>query len=159
PHIHPAFKDLSSNCRLYSFANPGPSTAFEFNDGKMLIAQMGDLNKLGWEDIKHRIGLDILIKLYSQTDLFCIVNWSELDSSTGVWKGLLDEVIVHLNKDKSKTSFFDLSDCSKRTTDAILEALTLLKKFATHSKVILSLNRNEASLVYQAFYNKKSDQG
>src|SRR5688572_2807152 len=47
PQIHPVFNNFSSNCRLYSFAEPGTSTAIEFKDGKIMLAQMGVQNKMG----------------------------------------------------------------------------------------------------------------
>jgi hypothetical protein len=59
---HPAFKPLSSNCQLYSFANPGTSTAVEFQDGKMILGMMDSLHNAGWDAIKNIIGLDTLVK-------------------------------------------------------------------------------------------------
>jgi len=158
PHIHPVFKNLSSNCTMYSFADPGTSTAFEFNDGKMFLAQMGALNSLGWNEIKEIIGIDTLINLYKESDLLCIVNWSEIDASTDIWKGLLKDVLPQYNKDEKQIAFFDLSDCSKRDDVSITEALMLLKEFSGCTKVILGLNKNEAGLIYKVLYQKNAEE-
>src|SRR5690348_6175176 len=40
PLIHPVFKQMPSNCHLYSFANPGASNVLEFQKGKMMLAEM-----------------------------------------------------------------------------------------------------------------------
>jgi hypothetical protein len=159
PQIHPVFKDLSSNCLPYSFADPGTSTAFEFNDGKIFLAQMGALNTLEWNKIKEIIGVDMLIGLYKESDLLCIVNWSEIDASTDIWKGLLKDILPRYARPTEKQiAFFDLSDCSKRSSESITGALMLLKEFTRYTKVILSLNKNEARLIYQVLYKESTTQ-
>ena len=155
PQTHTVFKNFPSNCRFYSFANPGTSTAFEFNDGKIMVAQMGSLNTLGWEDIKNRVGIDTLINLYKESDLLCLVNWSEIDASSGIWKGILTDVISQYAKPgKKQFAFFDLSDCSKRSNASISEALILLKEFGQYTNVTLGLNKNEARQIYRVLYKK-----
>lgn len=151
---HPVFANLSPNCKPYSFGIPGTSTAYEFNDGKILLGNNGGLNMAGWEVIKNKIGLNTLINLYNRSDLSCFVNWSEIDASTDTWKGLLQDVFPQLQK--KQLSFFDLSDCSKRNTATIQEAMKLLKEFSKYSQVTLGLNHNESRLVYEALFEKKA---
>lgn len=157
PQIHPVFNQLSANCHLYSFAEPGTATAYEFNDGKMMMAQMKAINTAGWEKIKEMIGIETLVRLYGESDMICLLNWSEIDASTNIWKGILKEVLSQYPAGKKQIAFFDLSDCSKRNEQSIAEALDLLKQFAERASVILSLNKNEADIIYQSLYSKKSD--
>ena len=155
PQNHTVFKAFPKNCRFYSFADPGTSTAFEFNDGKIMLAQMGSLNNLGWNKIKDIVGIDTLINLYRESDLISIVNWSEIDASTDIWKGIVKDVLPqYARPGKEQVAFFDLSDCSKRSNESISEALLLLKEFEKYTKVILSLNKNEARYIFQVLYNK-----
>ncbi len=151
PAIHPVFKELSTRARTYSFGDPGISTALEFKDGKILLAQMTGLNKIDWSTIKEIVGVDQLTRLFTNQHLIGILNWSELDNSTDMWMGLLEDV---LNKTSTKgvkpIGFFDLSDCSRRSEASIGEALELLKTFSNHWRVILSLNLNEATVIYNA---------
>ena len=154
PGIHPLF-DFSSACRLYSFASPGTSTALEFSDGKMMIADMGALNSTGWEEIKRVIGYEKLQHLYEESDLVCLLNWSEIDTSTNTWKGLLNDIFPLLTPKKKRIVFVDLSDCSKRSDKAVIEALGLLSQFGKYANVILSLNRNEANVIYRLLYQKE----
>lgn len=158
PKPHDIFKGLSHNCSLYSFAEPGASTAFEFNDGKMFLAQMGALNTTGWEEIKNILGIDKLRELFRQSDLICLLNWSEIDASTAIWKGLLKDVLAYYPRDKEQYIFIDLSDCSKRSSDSVAEALELLGEFAQYGQVILSLNRNEAGILCKQLSGKKNQQ-
>ena len=157
PQADPIFKNLSSNCQLFSFTDPGISTAYEFKDGKIMLAQMAELNTTGWEKIKELIGIDILNRLYKESDLLCLLNWSEIDASTDIWKGLLKDILpVYSDKTKKQIAFFDLSDCSKRSKESIIESLALIREFASHAKVTLSLNKNESRIIYQSLFNKKS---
>mgnify|MGYP000288098785 CR=1 FL=1 len=156
PALHPVFSRLSPNCTVYSFADPGTSTAYEFSDGKILLGNNGQLNAAGWEIIKNKIGIETLIKLYRESDLICFVNWSEIDASTDTWKGILNNVFPAYKKgEKKQTAFFDLSDCSKRSNEAILEAMQLLNAFSKYCHVSLGLNNNESRLIYQSLFNKK----
>jgi hypothetical protein len=156
PQQNSVFRNLDPKCLLYSFAEPGTSTAFEFNDGKIFLAQMGTLNILGWDKIKNIIGLDVIIDLYKECDLLCIVNWSEIDASTDIWRGLLQDVLPFTGSIKP-IAFFDLSDCSKRSDEAITEALDLLKEFALYTNVILGLNKNEARRIYEVLYDSETN--
>lgn len=153
PQVHPVLKNISSNCSLYSFAEPGTSTAHEFNDGKMLIAEMGAVNTSGWDKIVDLIGIDTLIDLFRESQLICILNWSEIDVSTDIWKGVLKNILPFYKTEKKQVAFFDLSDCSKRNIEAIMEALHLLNGFSKYTNVILSLNKNEAGIIYRTLFN------
>lgn len=157
PQLNTIFNQLSSNCNLYSFAEPGTATAYEFSDGKMMMAQMKAINEAGWEKIKEMIGLETLLRLYGESDMICLLNWSEIDSSTNIWKGILKEVLPKYSANKKQIAFFDLSDCSKRNEQSVAEALDLLQQFGKRASVILSLNKNEADIIHQSLYNKKSD--
>jgi hypothetical protein len=159
PQTHPVFNNFSSNCRPYSFAEPGTSTAIEFNDGKIMLYQMGLQNNMGWDKIKETIGIDTLKELYKESDLLCFVNWSEIDASPDIWKGIFRDVFPKLSiQGEKKLSLIDLSDCSKRSNEAIEEMLAQLEKFAQHTKLILSLNKNEAQWIYKVIYkNSEKD--
>ena len=158
PLIHPAFNTFSPNCSIQSFADPGTATAIELNDGKIILAQMAALNKKGWNSIKKIIGIQKLVQMFQQSQLLCMVNWSEIDTSTSIWKGVLKDVLpAYDTAQRNQTAFFDLSDCSKRSNASIKEALSLIQKFSRHAKVVLGLNQNEASLVYKALHQKSSN--
>ena len=149
PQQHTIFNELSANCNRYSFANPGTATAYEFTDGKIIFGQAKELNTVGWNEIKKIVGVDILINLFEESDLFCLLNWSEIDMSTNLWKGVINDILPAYKKEKKQIAFFDLSDCSKRSEESIREMLSLLKEINKYAKVILSLNRNEATIIYK----------
>jgi hypothetical protein len=153
PTVVPAFAGMHVNCNLYSFTNPGFTTAMEFADGKIMLAQMTDLNHSDWNTIKQTIGLEKLKEIFTNADLICLVNWSELDHSNNIWQGLLDDVLANKTIQQDQQFFFDLSDCSKRRAEAISLAIKLIEQFGNYGKVTLSLNRNEANILYNTFFN------
>lgn len=153
PDISPVFKAMHSRCNLHSFTNPGFTTAIEFTDGKMMLAQMTELNKADWNTVRNSIGLYKLNELYLNSDLVCLLNWSELMHSNEIWKGLQDEVFVLKDKLKPTQFFFDLSDCSKRNPAEIRVALDLIRNFKKYGNITLSLNHNEANILYKTCIN------
>jgi len=155
PSPDAVFLDMHPNTSLHSFTEPGITSALEFNDGKIMLAHMTQLNKADWKLIKERIGLNNIVQLIEESDMFCLLNWSETRQAEEIWSGLLHEVLPNINR-RLKV-FFDLSDCSKFSSDRVLKALELIRSFKTFCDVILSLNRNEALLVYKALSTSSTD--
>jgi sugar/nucleoside kinase (ribokinase family) len=152
PSVVPVFSQMHPNCSLYTYTNPGFTTAMEFTDGKIMLAQMTDLNHSDWNIIKSTIGLEKLRAIFNDADLVCLVNWSELDHSNNIWQGLLADVFAGSGA-TPKQFFFDLSDCSKRKPETITSAIKLIEQFGKYGKVTLSLNHNEANILYQTLIN------
>lgn len=156
---HPQFASLSSNCKLYSFTGPGTATAYEFSDGKMMIAQMDVLNNFGWQQIKDVIGVHTILHLFAEADAACMLNWSEIDASTDIWKGILQDIMpLCKNLGKMPLIFIDLSDFSKRSGDSVKEMIDMLKQFSRFTKIILSLNKNEAKMMAAVLHLENSSE-
>ncbi|MBE7176786.1 MAG: hypothetical protein INR69_10295 [Mucilaginibacter polytrichastri] len=145
PALHPAFAAMHPRCSLHSFENPGITSALEFVDGKMMLCEMAQLNRADWNLVRSRIGLEKIREMLSGADLLCLLNWSELNGSTGFWTGLLSDIFPFI--DRPKHIFADLSDCSGRSPEAIGDMLSYLKILGENSPVTLSLNRNETKIL------------
>lgn len=157
PVIDPVFLTMHPNTSLHSFADPGVTSALEFNDGKIMLAQMTGLNHAGWEQVKDAVTPQQLIKIFSESDMLCLLNWSEIRHAAEIWKGLLQEVFPTIVRKNKMKIFFDLSDCSKFSNEKIQEAIRLIRQFSKFGDVTLSLNRNEAALVYQSIFSSAGD--
>jgi hypothetical protein len=143
------FDTLSSRCKKFSYAQPGTSTALEFNDGKVMLGNIAELNTVNWDVVKERIGMNVLLEQYNKSNLICLVNWSEIESSGDIWAGYFEDVVRSGTRGQ-KLFFFDLSDCSKRNKNDIHEVADLISSFAGFGRVALGLNTNEASVLYHA---------
>ncbi len=152
PTIDPLFQQPLAGCQCYSFAAPGTCLAIEFNDGKMMLAGMGDLDKADWGLLKQRIPVATLIEVFSNCQLAGLLNWGELTACTSIWKGLLQEVLPFCNSGKQKLIFVDLSDCSNRSKQEIIDAVDLLRDFSKYGQLVLSLNKNECGTIYKHLF-------
>jgi len=151
PDIRREFAGMRADgCALYSIAEPGITTALEFDDGKVMLADMTALDKISWEGIKSAIGEGVLSELYEKSTLIGLVNWSEIENSTEIWEGVLYEILPCLKHRPGRILFFDLADCSKRQGKDIEKVLHLIEKFSAYGRVVLGMNENESRLAYYA---------
>ena len=145
PQIDNVFENIKEKGVVYSIASPGTTDALEFDDGKLMIGKLNSLNDVNWENIKRIIGLPKLIELINDSNLFGLENWTMLPHMSSIWRGIIEEVVPHIDNIKGKRfMFFDLADPEKRTSDDIIEALQLIQTFNVNFNVILGLNLKEA---------------
>jgi len=151
PDILPVFKTMSANCTLHTIADTIIATALEFDNSKVIMFDPGPYNNLTWKGIKDILGVEKIKEMLSGKQLISFVNWSEIENSSQIWKGILDEILPVIDFKGSKPFFFtDFSDCSRKSKQEIRTAIGLLDAFRKYFKVILSLNQNETSLVARA---------
>ncbi len=152
PDILPVFRTMSDKCTLYTIGDTISATALEFNESKVIMFDPGPYTNLHWKDIKDHLGFERLKKMFSGKQLISLLNWSEIENSSEIWEGVLDEVLPFVEMIGPHPSFFtDFSDCSRRSKQDIQFARDLLGRFMKYFNVILSLNQNEADLVAKAF--------
>ena len=117
PDILPVFRSMSANCTLYSMGETIVSTALEFDDSKVIMFDPGLYNNLNWDGIKNLLGMDLIKQLFSGKQFISFLNWSEIEHSTAIWKGILDEILPSVLLPQVRPLFFtDFSDCSRRST-------------------------------------------
>ncbi len=151
PEILPVFHSMSKNCSLVSIGDTITATALEFSDSKVIMFDPGPYVNLGWEDIKNIAGLEKIKQLVSGKKLISFVNWSEIENSTLIWNGFLNEIFPDVIPKKNKPIFFtDFSDCSRRSAADIRSAIELIGMFREYFRVAVSLNENESNLIASA---------
>ena len=151
PEILPVFRTMSANCSLHTIGDTISASALEFNNSKVIMFDPGPYNSLTWDDIKNLLGIEKIREMISGKQLVSFVNWSEIENSSRIWKGILEEILPGIERSGQKPFFFtDFSDCSRKSKDEIQYAISLLGRFRNYFKVTLSLNQNEASLVAKA---------
>lgn len=140
PAIDPVFRDMP--CRLYSFAPAGQATALEFADGKVFLATDVPCPPDPWAYVTARV--PEAPALFRDADPIALVNWSELDLSQPLWEAVFEQVLRPGPADPGRYAFFDLCDCTRRTSDELGRVLTLIGAFGQKRTAVLSLNENEA---------------
>lgn len=143
--IHPVFKDFASQCKFMApIANPGNTLALEFNDGKIMMNQLGSLGDANWEHIKKTVGEEKLKELISNCTMAAFVNWAMLPFMSTIYSGM-SELLKSMNK-RIKI-FIDLADVMRRTSEDIVSMLEILKQLGQNSDLILGLNFSEAEQI------------
>lgn len=142
------FETMNSNCRRYSIGKASETFAMEFCDGKIMFGNLQG-NYSTWGDIKNKIGLEKLRKIYRESALIAIVNWSGLYYVQEILEGFQEEVCRSLPdiQRKEKIFFFDMADPSVLNREKILNYLNIMRSYAKQAKVILGLNENEARII------------
>ncbi len=151
PSINPVFRSMSENCTLFTIGEEISTTALEFNDAKVMMFDPGPYDKLSWESIRETIGIPGISSFFSGKQLVCLLNWSEIENTSKIWKGIQDDILPGLDFKGQRPLFLsDFSDCSRKSGGDIREALELVRKFRNYFSVILSMNQNEAELIAAA---------
>jgi hypothetical protein len=150
PEILPIFRSMSKNCKLHTIADTISATALEFNNSKVIMFDPGPYNELTWNRIKETFNIEEIKQLLSAKKLISFLNWSEIENSSQIWEGMLDEVLPFIKLNDKPSFFSDFSDCSRKSAQDIEYAIGLLGRFRNYFKVVLSLNQNEAALVAKA---------
>jgi sugar/nucleoside kinase (ribokinase family) len=151
PEILPVFREMSSNCSLLTIGDTISATALEFNNSKVIMFDPGPYNMLTWHSIKNILGPDRIKNLISGKELISFLNWSEIENSSGIWEGILSEILpLTFQKGHKQYFFTDFSDCSRRSRQDIQYAVHLLGRFREYFKVHVSLNQNESRLIANA---------
>ncbi len=156
PSIDTVFSEFSQRATIHSIAEPGHTDALEFDDGKLMLGKYESLGDVTWENLVARVGRDELIRLFSESRLIGLVNWTMLPQMSAIWERLVVEVLPSFGESThsgvhQRTLFIDLADPEKRTPEDILHALQLLERFQEQDgvDVILGLNLKEAVEVTQ----------
>jgi hypothetical protein len=148
PEILPVFREMSPNCSLLTIGETISATALEFNNSKVIMFDPGPYNHLTWQSIKDLLGIEKIKQLLSGKQLVSFLNWSEIENSSQIWEGVIDEILPSIGQTGQKPYFFsDFSDCSRRSKPDIQNAIMLLGRFRNYFMVTLSLNQNEAGLI------------
>ena len=149
PELHAVFQDMARRCECISLCDSAYTTALEFDDGKIMLANCKPLEGLNWENLKKLVGLEELIRRFSGSAWIALVNWGGVAGTGGIWDGILQEVLPALSG-KDRCFFFDLADPSKRSAEQIRGALEQIRGFLPYGKVYLGMNENEALRVSAA---------
>ncbi len=151
PDILPVFRTMSANCSLSTIGDTISAMALEFNNSKVIMFDPGPYNNLTWAGIRELLGPERIRDMISGKELVSFLNWSEIDNSSDIWEGMLNEILPETRQAGVKPIFFsDISDCSRKSKIEIKRAVHLLGKFRNYFSVSLSLNQNEAGLITKA---------
>ena len=143
PAIDPVFAGFAKRATVYSIAEPGRTDAIEFDDGKLMCGKLESLKEVNWQNLLHHIPEEKLLRIFSQSALIALVNWTMLSGMSAMLQKLLTRIAPKL-KGPKRWLFFDLADPAKRTSQDIAALLKLITRFEKYFHVVLGLNLQES---------------
>lgn len=143
PNIHPQFAEFAKRAKVYSIAETAYTDAIEFEDGKLMCGKHASLKEITWASLTKHVAEKELLKLFSQSSLVALVNWTMIPFMSDIFAKVLAKIAPKL-KGQKRWAFFDLADPAKRTAEDIAAALKLIARFEKHFHVILGLNLQES---------------
>ncbi len=152
PEVDPLFDHLREYGDVRTIAPVAVTLATEFEDGKIMHGKHQPLREVTWPNFLKGIGgEEELDRSLREADLMALVNWTMLPYLNDVIRGVLARVSA-LGSEAPQFFFFDLCDPEKRTTEDLVDALSLMGQFANHvENVILGLNEKESHEVCKAY--------
>ncbi|HEX4084873.1 MAG TPA: PfkB family carbohydrate kinase [Chthoniobacteraceae bacterium] len=142
PVMHPVFGDFAKRAKVYSISDPGFTDAIEFDDGKLMCGKHESLKQVNWANLVKHIPEDKLLRIFSDSTLVALVNWTMLPFMSQILQKVLTRIAPKL-KGAKRWLFFDLADPAKRTAEDISALLKMVTKFESYFHVILGLNLQE----------------
>jgi hypothetical protein len=143
PNIHPVFAELASHATVHSIAEPGYTDAIEFEDGKLMCGKHQSLKDVNWANLIAHVPEEDLIRIFSDSSLIALVNWTMLPHMTAIWQKIANRIAPKL-KGSKRWLFIDLADPAKRSPEDIAVALKQITKFEKYFRVILGMNLPES---------------
>ncbi len=143
PNIDPLFKEYSDRVQLISIKEMGLTAGFEFDDGKVMCTDFGNINQITWDTIMERIPRDEFIGLIEKSDGIGQGHWSLMPHMNNYWEHFIEDIYPNVSNIKNKIFLVDPADLKKRTNKDINKMLQLLQKIDEFLPVILSMNDRE----------------
>jgi sugar/nucleoside kinase (ribokinase family) len=143
PVIHPVFEHFAKRATVHSIAEPGRTDAIEFDNGKLMCGKLESLKEVNWPNLTRHIPEDQLLRIFSDSSLIALVNWTMLPNMSAILQKVLTRIAPKLAGEK-RWLFFDLADPAKRTSEDIAALLKLVTKFEKYFNVVLGLNLQES---------------
>ena len=150
----PVFEKVNELCDMYSLDDPAVTHVFEFDDGKLLMSHLGNVQNITWQQIVDTLGIDKIKSLLLESDIIGVGYWSLVPA----FDEILEQVCKLILQDgKTRRFFFDFADFQKKDDSSLNHSLALLKKYNPQFPMSLSVNEHEAAALF-AQYNKTLDE-
>ncbi len=137
------FDEFKSLAKIYSVGEPANIHVLEFVDGKILMPNLQPLIISKWEDITTKFSNEKIEEIFNK-DIIGIGYWSNMYDFESTMRNIVE--ICAKNK-KTKRVFHDFANLNKRTKDALLCALSVLKEQNEKVHQTLSLNEHEGGIL------------
>jgi hypothetical protein len=140
--LNPVFSPMVNVAKeIITLGEPSVTDALEFKDGKIMMGKHASLKLVTWDTLKSVVGVPRLRELLDASQAFVCINWTMCLGLTGIWEGLIEEVLPHLKK--RPIFFVDIADPAKRSREDLKKMLVTLGRLQKYVDVVFSINMSE----------------
>lgn len=138
--IDPAYEEFVDICELTSLGDPALTLAFEFENGKLLMSDLGRVSNLKWADFEKHFGEEKIKEIFSNVDILGLGYWSLTSHFDDLFNGFMKQ---YETLTPPKRMFFDFADIKKKSSEAFIKTLDLIKPYNSKIPLTFSLNEHE----------------
>jgi len=147
--VHETFARDFGEYDLHSIGEPGVTDAVEFDDGKLMLTEIGDTMTLDWTRLEDRLGHDRLLRRLDGAALLGVGYWSETPRLPSVLSGLRDRWADI--DDPPETVLVDPGDVRKLDADRLRSGREAISELGDVTDVVVSANRAETDVLADAY--------
>ncbi|MFB6222394.1 MAG: hypothetical protein ABEH86_01805 [Haloarcula sp.] len=151
--VHDAFETEFGEYDLYSLGEPGVTDAVEFDDGKLMLTEIGDTMSLDWAELDETFGHDQLAAELDGASLLGTGYWSETPDLPTIFDGLHD--LWSDIDDPPDAVLVDPGDVRKLDADRLRAGREAIGRLDEVTNVIVSSNRAETSVLADAYAGER----
>ncbi|MBV0901257.1 hypothetical protein [Haloarcula salina] len=147
--VHEAFEAEFGAYDLHSLGDPGVTDAVEFDDGKLMLTEIGDTMSLDWAALDDAFGHDRLAEKLDGARLLGTGYWSETPDLPTVFDGLCD--LWGAIDDPPERVLVDPGDVRKLDADRLRAGREAIGRLDEVTDVVVSSNRAETDVLADAY--------
>ncbi|EMA22087.1 hypothetical protein [Haloarcula marismortui] len=147
--VHDAFETEFGEHELHSLGEPGVTDAVEFDDGKLMLTEIGDTMSLDWAELDAAFGHDRLAEKLDGASLLGTGYWSETPDLPTVFDGL--RTLWDGIDDPPKTVLVDPGDVRKLDADRLRAGREAIGRLDEVTDVVVTSNRAETGVLADAY--------
>lgn len=138
--IDPAYEQFVDTCELTSLGDPALTLAFEFQNGKLLMSDLGAVSNLKWDDFEKHFTAEQIKEIFSNVDILGLGYWSLTANFDDLFKGFMKQ---YETLDAPRRMFFDFADIKKKSSESFVKSLDMIKQYNSKIPMSFSLNHHE----------------
>jgi hypothetical protein len=138
--IDPAYEEFVDSCVLTSLGDPALTLAFEFNNGKLLMSDLGAVSNLKWADFEKHFSAEAITELFTDVDILGLGYWSLTSNFDDLFKGFMKQ---YDTLTPPRRMFFDFADIKKKSSESFMASLKMIAAYNCKIPMTFSLNHHE----------------
>jgi hypothetical protein len=152
--IDPVFEQLNDKCELISLGAAAICHIYEFEDGKIMFPHLEKILSFNWGDLQNNVEFNKIEEIFLNSDIIALGYWSSMPSFDELVSKVCEN---YVEEGRCKKMFFDFADIRKRDKKSLLYTLDCLVELNKIVPMTLSLNENEAELLF-SYYGRDFDE-